>query len=88
MLALPMDWDQPVNAKLIVELGIGIEISQRGLGNFKGEDVSAYIKQILLSEYGDHVRKNAEDLAEVIHCRKDDDIRILADKILGIASDH
>ncbi|KAF3331484.1 crocetin glucoside glucosyltransferase-like protein [Carex littledalei] len=88
MLALPMESDQPVNAKLIVDLGIGIEIPQHGRGNFKGEGVSACIKQILQSEYGDSVRRNAQELAEVIRNRKNDDIRILADKILELASDH
>ncbi|KAJ3706397.1 hypothetical protein LUZ61_010102 [Rhynchospora tenuis] len=86
MLALPMTWDQPINAKLMVELGIGIEIPQRGLRNFKGEDVSASIKQILLSESGKHVRKNAEDLAEVIRNRKDHEMSNLADKIVGLVS--
>ncbi|KAJ3706401.1 hypothetical protein LUZ61_010106 [Rhynchospora tenuis] len=86
LLALPMAWDQPMNAKLIVELGIGIEIPQRGLRNFKGEDVSACIKQILLSESGKHVRENAENLAEVIRNRKDHEIPNLADKIVGLVS--
>ncbi|KAJ4789974.1 Glycosyltransferase [Rhynchospora pubera] len=86
MLALPMDWDQPANAKLIVELGVGIEIPQHGLGNFKAEDVAACVKQILQSEHGvgQKVRRNAEDLAGVIRNRHDDDIRILADKIVAV----
>jgi UDP-glucoronosyl and UDP-glucosyl transferase len=86
MLALPMDWDQPTNAKLIVELGIGLEIPQRGLGNFTGEDVATCIKQVLHPEHGESVRKHAGDLAEMMHNRKDDDMRILADKIVGLAS--
>ncbi|KAJ3706404.1 hypothetical protein LUZ61_010109 [Rhynchospora tenuis] len=86
MLALPMAWDQPMNAKLIVELGIGIEIPQRGLRNFNGEDVSASIKQILLPESSKNVRENAENLAEVIRNRKDHEIPNLADKIVGLVS--
>lgn len=86
MLALPTNWEQPLNAKLMVELGVGVEIAQHGLGNFKGEDVAVSIKQILSSESGDTVRKNAENLAEVIRNRKDDDIRILADKLVGLVS--
>ncbi|KAF3322232.1 crocetin glucoside glucosyltransferase-like protein [Carex littledalei] len=86
LLALPMDWDQPMNAQLIVNLGVGVQISQRGLGNFTGKDVAASIKQILSSEIGDNVRKNAQDLGELIRTRKDDEIRILSDKILGLVS--
>ncbi|KAJ3705603.1 hypothetical protein LUZ61_009308 [Rhynchospora tenuis] len=88
MLALPMNWDQPVNAKLILELGIGIEIPQHGLGNFQGEDVAVCIKQILQSEHGEKVRRNAEDLAGVIRNRRDDDIRILANKIVGVVKER
>ncbi|KAJ4759694.1 Glycosyltransferase [Rhynchospora pubera] len=86
MLALPLEWDQPFNAQLMVELGIGIEIPQHGLGNFTGEDVAASIKQILQSESGERVRKNAEDLAEVIRNRKDDEIPYLANKIVELVS--
>ncbi|KAJ4748453.1 Glycosyltransferase [Rhynchospora pubera] len=88
MLALPMDWDQPANAKLISELGIGIEIPQHGLGNFKAEDVAACIKQILQSEHREKVRRNAEDLAGVIRNRRNDDIRILADKIVAVVKER
>ncbi|KAJ4800525.1 Glycosyltransferase [Rhynchospora pubera] len=86
MLSLPMEWDQPMNAKLMEELGIGLEIPQHGLGNFTGEDVAASIKQILQSESGERVRKNAEDLAEIIRNRKDDDIPNLANKIVEFVS--
>ncbi|KAJ4747030.1 Glycosyltransferase [Rhynchospora pubera] len=86
MLSLPMEWDQPMNAKLMEELGIGLEIPQHGLGNFTGEDVAASIKQILQSESGERVRKNAEDLAEIIRNRKDDDIPNLANKIVELVS--
>ncbi|KAJ4812177.1 Glycosyltransferase [Rhynchospora pubera] len=86
MLALPTAWDQPMNAKLMVELGIGIEIPQRGLRNFKGEDVSTSIQKILLSESGKSVRENAKNLAEVIRNRKDHEIPNLADKIVGLVS--
>jgi UDP-glucoronosyl and UDP-glucosyl transferase len=86
MLALPMNWDQPMNANLIVELGIGVEIPQCSLGNFRGEDVAASIKQILCSRSGENVWKNAENLAEVIRNRKDYDIQILSDKIVKLAS--
>ncbi|KAJ1688924.1 hypothetical protein LUZ63_013079 [Rhynchospora breviuscula] len=88
MLALPMDWDQPVNAKLILELGIGMEIPQHGLGNFKGDDVATSIKQILQSEHGEKVRRNAENLAGVIRNRQNDDNGILADKIVGVVKER
>ncbi|KAJ3706408.1 hypothetical protein LUZ61_010113 [Rhynchospora tenuis] len=84
MIALPMEWDQPINAQLMVELGIGVEIPQHGLGNFTGQDVAASIKQILQSESGERVRQNAEDLAEVIRNRKDDEIPNLANKIVEL----
>ncbi|KAJ4778478.1 Glycosyltransferase [Rhynchospora pubera] len=71
MIALPLHIDQPSNAKLMVELGVAIEIQQHGFGNFEGNEVARCIKQALHSEIGHGVRKKVEEMAEVMRQKSD-----------------
>ncbi|KAJ4785353.1 Glycosyltransferase [Rhynchospora pubera] len=71
MIALPLHIDQPLNAKLMVELGVAIEIQQQGFGNFEGNEVARCIKQVLYSEIGHGVRKKVEEMAEVMRQKSD-----------------
>ncbi|KAJ4797386.1 Glycosyltransferase [Rhynchospora pubera] len=82
MIALPLEIDQPLNAKLIVELGIGLEIPQQCLGNFKAEDAATCIKKVLKSEHGEKMREKAEDMSKWTYSRNEDaDIELLARKL-------
>ncbi|KAJ4734060.1 Glycosyltransferase [Rhynchospora pubera] len=87
MIALPMQVDQPLNAKLIVELGIGLEIPQQGLGNFKAEDVATCITQVLKSDHSERIRGKVDDLAREMSSRNyDSDIELLAEKMMALCN--
>lgn len=87
MIALPLQLDQPLNAKLMVELGVAIEIPQQGFGNLKGEDVARGIREVLHSEIGHDVRKKVEEMAEAMR-RKGDrhEIQELVEKMLQLCN--
>ncbi|KAL6573452.1 hypothetical protein OROHE_001911 [Orobanche hederae] len=40
IVAVPMHLDQPVNAKLVAELGVGAEVGRDGKGRIKREEIS------------------------------------------------
>lgn len=87
MLALPLHLDQPLNAKLMVELGVAIEIPQQGFGNFEGEEVARGIRQVLHSEIGHGVRNKVEEMADVMRRKGDhNEIQELVKKMLQLCN--
>ncbi|KAJ3675430.1 hypothetical protein LUZ60_004472 [Juncus effusus] len=71
MIALPLHLDQPLNAKLIVEVGVAMEISQQGFGKFEGNEIARVISLILRSEHGERIRKKAEEVAQMMQEKSD-----------------
>ncbi|WOL14883.1 hypothetical protein Cni_G23664 [Canna indica] len=86
IIALPLQLDQPGNAKLVEEIGVGMEVKKdRGvLGKFSGEDVEKGIWDVVVGEEGEGVRRKARQMARVI-CRKgDEEIEVLVEKMTAI----
>jgi UDP:flavonoid glycosyltransferase YjiC (YdhE family) len=54
MIAFPMSYDQPVNARILVDKGIGMELD---LNNFDEFELSAAIQEMTKPKYAANVRK-------------------------------
>lgn len=61
ILAMPMHLDQPLNAKLVVEIGVGMEVD-RGSGGFRREKLARVIQQVMVEEKGKEAKRNAQEL--------------------------
>lgn len=51
IIAIPMHLDQPLNAKLVVEVGVGVEVSREN-EKLKAEEVARVIKTVVMQEEG------------------------------------
>ncbi|XP_048136694.1 UDP-glucosyltransferase 29-like [Rhodamnia argentea] len=63
IIAMPMHLDQPLNAKLAVEIGAVMEVD-RGSGGFRREEVARVIQQVMVEEKGQEAKRNAQELGE------------------------
>ncbi|URE22325.1 UDP-glucoronosyl and UDP-glucosyl transferase [Musa troglodytarum] len=83
IIALPLQLDQPPNAKLVVELGVGMAVRKgRGvLGEFEGEEVAKGIRDVVVGEQGERVRRKARQMAGVISRTDDEEIKVLVQKM-------
>ena len=55
IIAMPMHLDQPLNAKLVLEIGIGMEVKREN-GRFNREEVAKVINEVVVEEKGREVR--------------------------------
>ncbi|KAJ6851800.1 flavanone 7-O-glucoside 2''-O-beta-L-rhamnosyltransferase-like [Iris pallida] len=95
MVALPMQLDQPINAKLVVELGIAVEVM---IGNstsrdecsrmLKGEDVAKGIRDVMVNEEGHGVRMKAKVIAEMMARKGNEEIENLVGKMAMLCTKH
>lgn len=80
IIAMPMHLDQPLNSKLVADLGIGVEV-QREDGRFRGEDVAKAIKQVVVQEEGEQVRRRAKELSARIRERREEETSVVMKKL-------
>ncbi|KAJ4843761.1 hypothetical protein Tsubulata_034593 [Turnera subulata] len=85
IIGMPMLYDQPLNAKLVGEVGVGLEI-KRGKNNRKieREEVARVIKQVLVEKGGENVRRRARELSECILGKKDREVDQVADELVKL----
>ncbi|KAF8039559.1 hypothetical protein BT93_B1929 [Corymbia citriodora subsp. variegata] len=63
IIAMPMHLDQPLNAKLVVEIGVGMVVD-RGNGGFRREEVARVIQKVMVEEKGKEAKRNAQELGK------------------------
>ncbi|KAF8039427.1 hypothetical protein BT93_B1843 [Corymbia citriodora subsp. variegata] len=63
IIAMPMHLDQPLNAKLVVEIGVGMAVD-RGNGGFRREEVARVIQEVMVEEKGKEAKRNAQELGK------------------------
>lgn len=69
IIAVPMHLDQPVNARLVEEIGVGVEVVRDESRRIKREGIAEVIRKVVLEESGEVVRKNARDLSDKIRMK-------------------
>ncbi|KAK4483276.1 hypothetical protein RD792_010461 [Penstemon davidsonii] len=65
IIALPFKLDQPINARLAVEAGIGVEVERGENGHFVREDIAKAIDKVVSGDnFGECLRSKARELSE------------------------
>ena len=66
LIAMPMNHDQPLNSRLVEELGIGVEILRGENGKIMKEEVAKGIKKVVEDNTRKQVNLKAMELSEKI----------------------
>ncbi|XP_074341343.1 UDP-glucosyltransferase 29-like [Apium graveolens] len=63
IIAMPMKVDQPTNAKLAVEIGVGMQVRRHWTGKYMREEIGDVIRKVLMEESGECLRRKARELS-------------------------
>ncbi|XP_010271397.2 PREDICTED: UDP-glycosyltransferase 91C1-like [Nelumbo nucifera] len=66
LVLLPLIIDQGINAKLLVEKNLAIEVEINEDGSFSGESIAKALKRAMASEEGDEMSQRAKETAAII----------------------
>ncbi|VFQ71883.1 unnamed protein product [Cuscuta campestris] len=90
IVAMPMQFDQPMNAKMVVEIGVGVEVVRDDCtGRFSRKDVAKALARVIVEEVGETVRRNAEVMGKNVRAKslkEMDEVVALLAHICGQAS--
>ncbi|OVA05952.1 UDP-glucuronosyl/UDP-glucosyltransferase [Macleaya cordata] len=85
IIAMPMQLDQPLNARLVVEIGVGMEVkSTTGEGMFEREEVAKVIKEVVVGKEGEVVRRRAKEVSLKMREKGEEEIDIVVEKLLQL----
>ncbi|GJX32463.1 beta-D-glucosyl crocetin beta-1,6-glucosyltransferase-like protein [Tanacetum coccineum] len=86
IIAMPMHLDQAVNARWVVELGLGKEVLRDGNGVLSGHKVAEVVEQVVLGKLGENVRAKAKKMSHDLKIKGDEEIDIVADELLQLCN--
>uniref|UniRef100_A0A2N9HTA2 UDP-glycosyltransferases domain-containing protein n=1 Tax=Fagus sylvatica TaxID=28930 RepID=A0A2N9HTA2_FAGSY len=86
IIAMLMQLDQPPNARLVEELGVGVEVKRDMDGKLEREEVAKVIREVVVEKIGEGVRIKAKELKEKIRNKGDEEIDGVVQELVQICS--
>ena len=70
LVVLPFINDQPLNARLLVEKGLAVEVKRNEDGSFSGDEIARTLRRAMVEEEGEQLRTRASKAAAVFGDQK------------------
>ena len=65
LVVLPFIFDQPLNARLLVDKGVAVEVKRGEDGSFSRDGIAKAVKLAMVLEEGDKLRTRAREAAAI-----------------------
>lgn len=66
LILMPMIFDQGLNARLLVEKGVGIEVERNGNGSFGRDEIARALRTAMVSDEGEALRAKAREMGTMV----------------------
>ncbi|XP_057466487.1 beta-D-glucosyl crocetin beta-1,6-glucosyltransferase-like [Actinidia eriantha] len=81
IIAIPIQYDQPANARLVEEIGVGVEVVRDSNGKFDRVKLGDVIKNVIQFDGEGTVRKKARELGETLSMKGEEDVDVLEEEL-------
>ncbi|KAL0339781.1 UNVERIFIED_CONTAM: Beta-D-glucosyl crocetin beta-1,6-glucosyltransferase [Sesamum radiatum] len=86
IIAVPIHHDQPVNARLVEEVGVGVEVVRDSNKRLSGERLAAVIEQVVMEDCGEVVRQKAAEMREKLKSKGDEEIDVVVKELVTLCN--
>ncbi|GFY84681.1 hypothetical protein Acr_03g0014550 [Actinidia rufa] len=76
--------DQPLNARLVEEVGVGVEVTRDESGGLQREEISQGIRLVVVEKNGEGVRTKAREYGDVMRLKRGEEIDEVVEELLAI----
>ncbi|KAF8396448.1 hypothetical protein HHK36_018067 [Tetracentron sinense] len=84
IIAMPMHLDQPMNARLVVEVGVGMEVKREKDGRVERGEVAKVIREVVVEKEGEEVRRKSKELSEKMRKKEEEEIDGVVEELLQL----
>ncbi|XP_073269652.1 flavanone 7-O-glucoside 2''-O-beta-L-rhamnosyltransferase-like [Primulina huaijiensis] len=84
VITIPVQLDQPMNSRLVTELGIGIEVRRDGRRYTRGQ-IARAIKKVLVEEDGKEMEKNVDKLSTEVRGKCEFEMNAAVKRLVELA---
>ncbi|KAF8008996.1 hypothetical protein BT93_J0092 [Corymbia citriodora subsp. variegata] len=88
IIAMPMQHDQPLNARLVEEAGVGLEVKRNKRGELERLEIAKVIKDVVVEKDGDSMRKKAKEMSDGIRKRGEGKLDDVVDELVQLCLRH
>nr|XP_016502267.1 PREDICTED: beta-D-glucosyl crocetin beta-1,6-glucosyltransferase-like [Nicotiana tabacum] len=82
IIAMPIHLDQPLNARLMVELGVAVEIVRDDDGKIYREEIAQVLESVIAGEIGENLRKKVKDVSKNLKCIRGEEMDTVAEELI------
>ncbi|KAM1027318.1 hypothetical protein FF2_039633 [Malus domestica] len=87
IIAMPMQLDQPVNARLVEEVGVGVEVIRTGGGgSLQRQEVAKVIIDVVVEKIGEGVRIKALELRDNMKKKEDEEMDGVVEELMQLCT--
>ncbi|KAF3437960.1 hypothetical protein FNV43_RR20716 [Rhamnella rubrinervis] len=84
IIAVPMQFDQPVNARFAEASRVGMEVKRDNNGRLCRENLSKAIREVVLDKNGDDIRRKSKEMSHIISRKGDEEIDGVVQELLQV----
>lgn len=88
VIAIPLKLDQPLNARVVVEAGVGVEVERDGNRQFTREDLANAIYKAVVEKTGEDMRTKAAELSKKMKNEEEHAVNDTAEQLRQICMGH
>ncbi|KAL1544432.1 beta-D-glucosyl crocetin beta-1,6-glucosyltransferase [Salvia divinorum] len=86
IIAVPMHLDQPLNARLVEEVGIGEEVVRSRAGRLERGELARVVRKVVVEKSGERVRRRAEEMSKRMRERGEAEVDGVVEEVEGLCS--
>ncbi|XP_038885902.1 UDP-glucosyltransferase 29-like [Benincasa hispida] len=87
IIAAPMQLDQPLNARLVEHLGVGVVVERSDGGRLCRREVARAVRavrEVVAEESGKRVREKAKEFAKIMKEKGDEEMEVVVEEIMKL----
>ncbi|KAF5733695.1 crocetin glucoside glucosyltransferase-like [Tripterygium wilfordii] len=83
IIGMPMQLDQPLNARLVEDVGVGVEVKRNKSGRFEREEIAKVIREVMVEKNRD-VKRKAKEMSENLINRGETEIDEMVNELVNL----
>ena len=81
IIAIPMQLDQPLNARVVEEVGVGMEVKRDRGGKLERVEVTTVIREVVIGIIRESIRRRAREMTDSLRKKGKEEIEVVVDEL-------